>query len=75
MASDVMSVRLWLPRIKVLGGARRRARGAGCFGVLDGAAAEVLGLWEACVRVHDRRDNKIRDLEVSGRPVTLVRQR
>ena len=25
-----------------------------------------------CGRVHDRRDKKVRDLEVSGRPVTLV---
>ena len=72
MASDVMSVRLWLPRIKVEGvvvdapeelvvrvcSTVRRPRCPDC-GVPSG-------------KVHDRRDNKIRDLEVSGRPVTLV---
>ena len=72
MASDVMSVRLWLPRIKVEGivvdapeqlvvRVCSTVRRPGCpdCGVPSG-------------KVHDRRDNKIRDLEVSGRPVTLV---
>ena len=72
MASDVMSVRLWLWRIKVEGvvvdapeelvvrvySTVRRPRCPDC-GVPSG-------------KVHDRRDNKIRDSEVSGRPVTLV---
>ncbi len=75
MASDVMSVRLWLPRIKVEGvvvdapeelvvrvcSTVRRPRCPDC-GVPSG-------------KVHDRRDNKIRDLEVSGRPVTLIWER
>ena len=72
MASDVMSVRLWLPRIKV-------------EGVVVDAPEELVVRVCSTVRrpgcpdcgvpsgkVHDRRDNKIRDLEVSGRPVTLV---
>ena len=66
MASDVMSVRLWLPRIKVEGvvvdapeelvvrvcSTVRRPRCPDC-GVPSG-------------KVHDRRDNKIRDLRVRG---------
>ena len=75
MARDVMSVRLWLPQVRVLGVAVdaperlvvrvastvRRPRCPHC-GAPSG-------------RVHDRRDNKVRDLEVSGRPVTLVWER
>ena len=72
MASDVMSVRLWLWRIRVLGV------------VVDAPEELVVRVrstvrrpqcpdWGApCGRVHDRRDNVVRDLEVSGRPVTLV---
>ena len=72
MASDVMSVRLWLWRIEV-------------EGVVVGAPEQLVVRVCSTVRrpgcpdcgvpsgkVHDRRDNKIRDLEVSGRPVTLV---
>ena len=75
MASDVMSVRLWLPRIKV-------------EGVVVDAPEELVVRVCSTVRrpgcpdcgvpsgkVHDRRDNKIRDLEVSGRPVTLIWER
>ncbi len=72
MASDVMAVRLHLPQIRVLevvedapGALRvsvestfRRLRCAQC------------GF--RCHRVHDRRDKKIRDLEVSGRRTVLV---
>ena len=75
MKRDVMSVRLWLPRIKVLGvvvdapeelvvrvaSTVRRPRCAGC-GTL-------------CGKVHDRRDDTVRDLEVSGRPTTLIWER
>ena len=72
MACDVMSVRLHLPQLRVLGVVEdtpsvlvvsvestvRRLRCPYCgFG---------------CFRVHDRRDKKVRDLEVSGRPTTLV---
>ncbi|WP_419838818.1 transposase [Candidatus Poriferisodalis sp.] len=72
MNRDVMSVRLWLPRIRVVGvvvdapeklavrvvSTVRRPRCPDC-GAPSG-------------RTHDRRDRVIRDLEVSGRPTTLV---
>ena len=72
MNRDVMSVRLWLPRIRVL------------EVVVD--APEKLSVRVASTvlrprcpdcatpsgRVHDRRDREVRDLEVSGRPTTLV---
>ena len=75
MASDVMSVRLWLPRIRVLevvadaperlvvrvGSTVSRPRCPSC-----GTPAR---------RCHDRRKREIRDLEVSGRPVVLVWER
>ena len=72
MASDVMAVRLHLRQIRVLAVASdtpselrvevestvRRPRCPACgFG---------------CVRVHDTRRRKVRDLEVSGRRTTLV---
>ena len=72
MARDVMSVRLHLPQVRVLGV------------VEDTPARLVVGVESTarrlrcpdcgfrCHRVHDRRDKKVRDLEVSGRPVTLV---
>ena len=75
MASDVMSVRLHLPQVRVLGV------------VEDSPARLVVGVESAlrrlrcplcgfgCHRVHDRRDKKVRDLEVSGRRTTLVWQR
>ena len=72
MACDVMSVRLHLPQIRVLG-------------VLEDTAARLVVSVEStlrrlrcancgfkCHRVHDRRDKKITDLEVSGRRATLV---
>ena len=72
MNRDVMSVRLWLPLIVVLGvvvdaperlsvrvaSSVRRPRCPDC--------AAPSGT------VHDRRDKRVRDLEVSGRPVTLL---
>ena len=72
MASDVMSVRLWLPRIRVLevvADAPERlvvrvastVRCPGCPGCGTPSG-----------RCHDRREREIRDLEVSGRPVVLV---
>ena len=72
MASDVMSVRLHLPQIRVLGV------------IEDTPARLVVGVESTlrrlrcpncgfkCHRVHDRRGKKVRDLGVSGRPVTLV---
>ena len=72
MKRDVMSVRLRLPRMEVLEVAidapeklvvrvRSSVRRPGCpdCGTPSG-------------RCHDRRDREIRDLEVSGRPTTLV---
>ena len=72
MARDVMSVRLHLPQIRVLG-------------VLEDTAARLVVSVEStlrrlrcpccgfkCHRVHDRRAKKITDLEVSGRRATLV---
>ena len=72
MASDVMAVRLHLPQIRVLG-------------VVEDTPSELVVEVEStfrrlrcpqcgfkCHRVHDRRDKKIRDLEVSGRRTTLV---
>ena len=72
MACDVMSVRLWLPRIRVLGvlvDAPERLVVRVCSTV---RRPECPGCGAACSRVHDRRDKKVRDLEVSGRPVVLV---
>ena len=72
MASDVMAVRLHLPQIRVLGV------------VEDTAARLVVGVESTmrrlrcpncgfkCHRVHDRRDKKVTDLDVSGRRATLV---
>ena len=72
MKRDVMSVRLWLPRTEVLG-------------VVVDAPERLVVRVRSTVRrpccpdcgtpsgkAHDRRDREIRDLEVSGRPVTLV---
>ena len=72
MACDVMSVRLWWPRIRVLGvlvDAPERLVVRVCSTV---RRPECPGCGAACSRVHDRRDKKVRDLEVSGRPVVLV---
>ena len=72
MARDVMSVRLHLPQVRVLGV------------VEDSPARLVVAVESAlrrlrcplcgfkCHRVHDRRDKRVRDLEVSGRRTTLV---
>lgn len=75
MKRDVMSVRLWLPRIEVLG-------------VVADTPGELVVRVRSSVRrpccpdcgtpsgqAHDRRGNKVRDLEVSGRPTTLVWER
>ena len=72
MASDVMTVRLHLPQIRVL------------EVVEDTPGALVVSVESTfrrlrcpqcgfrCHRVHDRRDKKVRDLEVSGRRTVLV---
>ena len=75
MASDVMSVRLWLPQIGVLGvlvDAPEQLRVRVCSTVRRPRCPDC---GAACSRTHDRLDKQIRDLEVSGRPVTLVWQR
>ncbi|WP_428122124.1 transposase family protein [Candidatus Poriferisodalis sp.] len=43
--------------------------------MLDGASPRCPDCGVPSGKVHDRRDNKIRDLEVSGRPAALVRDR
>ncbi|WP_419943792.1 ISL3 family transposase [Candidatus Poriferisodalis sp.] len=72
MKRDVMSVRLWLPRIEVL----EVAVDAPLELVVRVRSAvrrpECPGCGTPSGRVHDRRDREIRDLEVSGRPTTLV---
>lgn len=75
MARDVMSVRLWLPQIRVTGVVvdapeRLAVRVASTVG-----RPKCPHCSAPSGRVHDRRDNKVRDLEVSGRPVTLVWER
>jgi len=75
MKRDVMSVRLWLPLTEVVE-------------VIVDAPEELVVRVRSTVRrpccadcgtpsgrVHDRRGNRVRDLEVSGRPVTLVWER
>ena len=75
MARDVMSVRLWVPQIRVLGVVadvpeRLWVRVASTVG-----RPKCPHCGTPSGRTHDRRDNKVRDLEVSGRPVTLVWER
>lgn len=75
MARDVVSVRLWLPQIRVLGVVadlpeRLVVRVASTVG-----RPKCPHCGAPSGRTHDRRDNKVRDLEVSGRPVTLVWER
>ena len=72
MACDVMAVRLHLPQIRVLEvvedtpGALR----VSVESTLRRLRCPQCGF--KCRRVHDRRDKKIRDLEVSGRRTVLV---
>ena len=72
MASDVMAVRLHLAQIRVLGMVED-APGA----LRVSVESTLLRLRCAqcgfmCRRVHDCRDKKVRDLEVSGRRTVLV---
>ena len=72
MASDVMTVRLHLPQVRVLG-VLEDAPGALRMSVestLRRLRCPHCGF--KCHRVHDRRGKKVRDLAVSGRAVTLV---
>ena len=73
--SDVMSVRLWLSGVRVLGVA---------VDTVDRLEVEVESSrgWSRCpccgfrcLRVWDRRAKRVRDLEGSGRRTTLVRRR
>ena len=72
MACDVMAVRLHLPQIRVLEvvedtpGALR----VSVESTLRRLRCPQCGF--KCRRVHDRRDKKVRDLEVSGRRTVLV---
>ena len=72
MVSDVMAVRLHLPQIRVLE-VVEDTPGA----LVVSVESTLLRLRCAqcgfkCRRVHDRRDKKVRDLEVSGRRTVLV---
>ena len=72
MASDVMRVRLHLRQIRVL------AVAVDTPGELVVEVESTVSRPRCpacgfrCGRVHDTRRRKVRDLEVSGRPVTLV---
>ena len=75
MARDVMAVRLHLPQIRVLE-VVEDTPGA----LVVSVESTLLRLRCAqcgfkCRRVHDRRAKRVRDLEVSGRRMTLVWQR
>ena len=75
MARDVVSVRLWLPQIRVtevVVDAPERLAVRVCSTVLRPRCPQC---GAPSRRAHDRRDNKVRDLEVSGRPVTLIWER
>ena len=72
MARDVMSVRLHLPQIRVVG-VVEDTPGVLVVEVestLRRVRCPVCGF--GCRRVHDRRQRRVRDLEVSGRRTTLV---
>ncbi|WP_419946351.1 ISL3 family transposase [Candidatus Poriferisodalis sp.] len=72
MASDVMSVRLWLSQTKV-SGVLVDEPGELVVGVRSTVTRPVCPHCGAkSGRVHDRRAKRVRDLEVSGRPTTLV---
>ncbi|MCY4517218.1 MAG: transposase family protein [Acidimicrobiaceae bacterium] len=72
MNRDVMPMRLWLPRIRMPGvivdaPERLVVRVASAV-----RHAECPDCGTSSGQVHDRRDREVRDLEVSGRPTTLV---
>ena len=72
MASDVMSVRLWLPQtevVEVIVDAPERLTVRVASSVSRPRCPDC---GARCGRVHDRREKRVRDLEVSGRPVTLL---
>ena len=72
MASDVMCVRLGLSRTRVTGvvvDAPDRLEVGVCSTVTRPVCPDC---GEKSRRVHDRRVKRVRDLEVSGRPVTLL---
>jgi len=72
MASDVVSVRLWLPLVKV-SGVLVDAPGELVVGVRSTVTRPVCPRWGSkSGRSHDRRANRVRDLGVSGRPAVLV---
>ncbi len=75
MVKDAICSRLWLPHVEVIGA------------LVDAPDELVVAVQSSerrplcpncgkrCGRVHDRRDVKVRDLDSSGRPVTLVWKR
>ncbi|WP_423916501.1 transposase [Candidatus Poriferisodalis sp.] len=75
MAGDVVSVRLWLWRIEVLG-VVVDAPGRLMVGVRSTVCRpECPRCTAAGGKVRDRRDDRVRDLGISGRPVVLVWER
>ncbi len=72
MASDVVSVRLWLRQIKVTG-VLVDVPGELVVGVRSTVTRPVCPHWGSKRgRIHDRRGKRVRDLEVSGRPTVMV---
>ena len=67
MARDVMSVRLWLPQIRVAGVVTDAPERLVVRAASTVRRPKCPHCGAPSGRTHDRRDNKVRDLEVSGR--------
>ena len=75
MARDLVSARLRLPQVRVLGSSRTRPSGL-AVRVASAVQRPACPQYEApSRRTPDRRDSKMRDFEVSGRPVALIWER
>ena len=72
MASDVVSVRLWLPRVKVLEAAVDAAERLAVRVASTVSRPRCPDCRTPSRRCYDRREQKIRDLDISGRPVLLL---
>ena len=75
MASDVMSVRLWLPPIKVLAVVADAPEWMAVKVASTVSRPRCPDCGTPSGRCHDCREREIRDLEISGRPVTLIWER
>ena len=69
MARDAVSVRLWLPQIRVLGVVADVPERLWVRVASTVVRPKCPYCGTPSGRTHDRRDDKVRDLEVSGRPV------